>query len=226
MELILVRHGFSEGNKNVKTHHEKPDHIIPLAEEGFAEAELAGTKIEEYLQNKYDKPNSTGLMHPHHKVRMWTSPYLRTRQTADEIEPIVWKDGCRIINDRREDIALCEQQFGLFDGLSNDELKEKYPDEYSHYDKCEKFEGRFWARMPLGESRFDVALRVQQSFGTWQRDFEKHGINTVVVVSHGVTIRAIMMRWLHLPFEWFEKEPNPKNCSVRVINDGKDLGYL
>lgn len=51
-------------------------------------------------------------------------------------------------------------------------------------------------------------------------------IHTIIVVSHGVTIRAIVMRWLHLPFEWFEKEPNPKNCSVRVINCGKYLGYL
>lgn len=34
------------------------------------------------------------------------------------------------------------------------------------------------------------------------------------------------MRWLHLPFEWIEKEPNPKNCAVRLIEDGKDKGYI
>jgi hypothetical protein len=32
--------------------------------------------------------------------------------------------------------------------------------------------------------------------------------------------------WSPLLFEWFEKEPNPKNCSVRLIEDGEDKGYL
>jgi len=229
MELILVRHGYSEGNKDVKTHHLMPDHVIPLAEEGFAQAKESADKVQEYLRNKYNKTEKTSAGcddGSHHKVRLWTSPYLRTRQTAEPFACISWKDGCKIVGDHREDVALCEQQFGLFDGLSDEELQIKYPDEHLHYQKCEKFEGRFWARMPLGESRFDVALRVHQVFGTWQRDLEKNGIQTVIVVSHGVTIRAIVMRWLHLPFEWFEKEPNPKNCSIRIIDCGKDLGYL
>jgi len=34
------------------------------------------------------------------------------------------------------------------------------------------------------------------------------------------------MRWLHLPFEWIEKERNPKNCSIRLIMDGEDKGYI
>lgn len=225
MELLLVRHGFSKGNEDIKTHHSLPDHIIPLTDKGIEQAHQAANKVQKYLQDKYDFGTCIGGR-LHHEVRLWSSPYVRTRQTADAFNSIVWKDNCCIITDRREDIALCEQQFGLFDGLSDLELKDKYPNEHEHYTKCEKFGGRFWARMPLGESRFDVTLRVQQVFGTWQRDLEKHGIETVVVVSHGVTIRAILMRWLHLPFEWFEQEPNPKNCSVRVISCGEDLGYL
>lgn len=223
MEILLVRHGFSKGNEDVKTHHTLPDHVIPLTDKGFEQAKEAAGKIQKYLQEKYEAVSAAA---PHHKVRMWTSPYLRTRQTADVIQQqALWKDGSSVVMDRKEDVSLCEQQFGLFDGLSDEELKEKFPNEHAHYTKCEKFGGRFWARMPLGESRFDVSLRVHQAFGSWQRDV-KDDIKTIIVVSHGVTIRAIVMRWLHLPFEWFEKEPNPKNCSVRVINCGKDLGYL
>lgn len=226
MELILVRHGLSLANIDKSVHYTKPDHIIPLAPEGFEQAKGAADKVQKYLRDKYESSPIPHAVHPHRKIRLWNSPYLRTRQTAEPFESITWADTCPIVMDRREDVALCEQQFGLFDGLPDEELEKRYPNEYAHYNKCEKFEGKFWARMPLGESRFDVTLRVHQVFGTWQRDLERNDINTVIVVSHGVTLRAITMRWLHLPFEWFEKEPNPGNCSVRVINCGKDLGYL
>jgi len=43
----------------------------------------------------------------------------------------------------------------------------------NNYKKCEDVEGKFWARMPLGESRFDVALRVHQFFGTLHRELDK-----------------------------------------------------
>lgn len=55
---------------------------------------------------------------------------------------------------------------------------------------------------------------------------ERHNVKRIIVVSHGVTIRAIVMRWLHLPFEWFEAEKNPPNCSIRIVKDGTDKGYL
>lgn len=217
MNILLVRHGLSESNKDRTVHQELPDHAIPLAPEGRDQAEKAGYAIQKWIQ-----ANS----HCGDHIRMWVSPYLRTKQTADIIQTKSWPDGKSIITDRVENVALCEQQFGLFDGLSDEELQVQYPNEHSHYQKAEKFEGRFWARMPLGESRFDVALRVHQLFGTWLRDVEKHGIENIVVVSHGVTIRAILMRWLHLPVEWFEKEPNPPNCSVRLISKNKSLGYI
>jgi broad specificity phosphatase PhoE len=130
------------------------------------------------------------------------------------------------IIDMKEHILLCEQQFGLFDGLSNEELQTIYPREYAFYDKCEKFEGRFWARMPLGESRFDVATRVHQAFGTFRRDRDQHEIENIIVVCHGVTLRAFVMMWCHYTPEWFDKEPNPNNCTVRLIKDGRDEGYI
>lgn len=65
-----------------------------------------------------------------------------------------------------------------------------------------------------------------------------HGIRDVIIVSHGSTLRAFMMMWLHLNPEvriktsnlilkkWFEVEPNPKNASVRVIENNLDQGYI
>jgi broad specificity phosphatase PhoE len=129
--------------------------------------------------------------------------------------------------DRREHPLLCEQQFGLFDGLSNKELEVEYPREHAYYAKCEAKEGRFWARMPLGESRFDVAVRVHQAFGTFQRDSEEHRINNIIVVCHGVTLRAFRMMWCHYTPEWFEAEPNPANASIWMIDHyNVDVGCI
>lgn len=215
MNIYLVRHGKSLANIDNDVNKTTADHQIPLSVVGYSQARAAGCLIRDHLEEQHARV-------PWKHVRLWSSPYLRTRRTADAvgIELSEW------IKDRREHVLLCEQQFGLFDGLSDDELKEHYPAEHAHYDKCEKHGGRFWARMPLGESRFDVACRVHQAFGTFHRDNDKHGINTIVVVCHGVTLRAFVMMWCHLTPEWFDAEPNPKNGSVRLISNGEDMGYL
>lgn len=207
MRIYLVRHGESMGNVDKTVHRRLPDHAIPLSDRGVRQAKAAGKAFWDQWQCS--------------PFRLWTSPYTRARQTADAfLEVAKPKFG------RREHILLAEQQFGLFDGLSDEELAVQYPAEYAHYEKCASKEGRFWARMPLGESRFDVAQRVHQAFGTFHRDAERHGIQNIVVIAHGTTIRAFVMQWLHLPYEWFEREPNPRNCSIRLIDNGKDEGYI
>lgn len=215
MNIYLVRHGESMGNIDKNIHKTVADHQIGLSTSGVFQAQEAARLIRKDF-------SSLQLQAPWKHVRLWTSPYKRTRETADEIE----REVAPWLIDRREHALLCEQQFGLFDGLSDQELQERYPDEHAHYKKCEEHGGRFWARMPLGESRFDVACRVHQAFGTFHRDNDKHSINTIIVVCHGVTMRAFVMMWCHLTPEWFDAEPNPKNGAVRLIIDGKDKGYL
>jgi 2,3-bisphosphoglycerate-dependent phosphoglycerate mutase len=213
MRILLVRHGESMGNVDVDVHRTMADHAIPLSDRGRAQAVATGEWLNDYFGDE------EGLV----PLRLWQSPYKRTRETADGL--IAGIDE-RWIESRREHILLCEQQFGLFDGVPDDELPKRYPNEHEHYAKQEAFEGRFWARMPLGESRFDVATRVHQAFGTFHRDNDDHGISNIIVVCHGVTLRAFTMMWLHRTPEWFESEPNPKNCAVRLIEHGEDKGYV
>lgn len=211
--IYSVRHGESIANINPKIYHSTPDHAVPLSQLGEQQAALAGKKLCELIPQDVDTE----------KLRIWTSPYKRTRQTAQILLGQLQSRFPAQV-DIREDICLSEQQFGLFDGLTNDELKQKFPLEYHYYDLAEKHEGKFWVRMPLGESRFDVATRVKQTFGTFHRDFEKRGIDNIVVICHGVTLRAFAMQWLHLPYEWFENQPNPKNCEIFHIDAEKGEG--
>lgn len=211
MRILLVRHGESAGNVDKNVHLTVADHAIPLSERGHAQAEESA----DFVANFFDADYPKGV-----PPRLWESPYKRTVQTADPFARRV------SILDRRTHILLAEQQFGLFDGLTDEELREQYPREHAHYEKCMAFEGRFWARMPLGESRFDVSQRVHQAFGTFRRDADRHGINDIIVVAHGTTIRAFVMMWLHKSVEWFEAEPNPKNGSVRYLNGEDDYGTI
>jgi len=225
LKLILFRHGESEGNVDRRRHHELADHAIALSDAGRQQARLAGTWLGQHFL-EHNQPDT--------RTRFWVSPYTRTRQTADEVvagmqtvaEGAGDDQNAKFAFDRREHINLVEQQFGLFDGIPVEELSTRFPLESAHYNKQLEFEGRFWARMPLGESRFDVAIRVHQAFGTFHRDYERKGINLVVIVSHGVTIRAILMQWLHRSFEWFEQERSPGNACIHIVQGQTDLGCV
>ncbi len=214
MRILLVRHGESLGNVDPLIHATTADHAVPLSDRGKEQAREAGARIAKYLEEQ------EGVERPH--VRLWVSPYHRTRQTADGVMETAkgW------ITDRVEHILLCEQQFGLFDGVPEEELAERFPREFGYFDMQCRFGGKFWARMPQGESRFDVAKRIHQAFGTFHRDAIEHGVQNIVVICHGVTLRAFVMMWCHLSPEWFEAETNPNNCAIRVIDSGVDQGYV
>ena len=214
MRILLVRHGESLGNVDPTVHATTADHAVPLSERGHDQARQAGRLLADYLD-----AHITGTR-PH--VRLWASPYKRTRQTAD----CVVEHARGWVTDRVEHILLCEQQFGLFDGVAEADLPDRFPREHAYYDMLTRFGGKFWARMPQGESRFDVAKRIHQAFGTFHRDAAEHGIRDIIVICHGVTLRAFVMMWCHLAPEWFEAEKNPNNCAVRLIDGGADHGYL
>lgn len=221
--IFLVRHGESEANVNRTLGQTKPDHAIELTDRGSAQARAAG----QFLHRTYSDMHRETIPHCRPRVRMWASPYLRTRQTADYVQRSMKPAELPLLKfDQKEHINLVEQQFGLFDGIPDADLPIRYPAEHAHYKLAEDHQGRFWARMPCGESRFDVAMRVHQFFDTLQRDVRDNSIYDLIVVAHGVTIRAIMMQAFNLPYEWFENEPNPGNGSIRHIHRGEDMGYI
>ena len=199
MKIFLIRHG--ESIQNTKENYEigLPDYKVYLTDKGKEEAKLAGLFLKSYIDsNNIDLSNSV----------MWVSPYTRTRQTAS------------IINDElgiqrvKEDITLIEQRYGLFSDKEISKLRELYPEQFAFYDNYYQNDGKFYAKLPQGESPFDVALRTKQFIDTIYRDKE----DVLFVVSHGTTIRTIVMNFFHYSPEWFNKELNPGNCSIRLID--------
>ena len=211
MHIFLIRHG--ESLANIGENYEKrlPDHLVALSDRGKEQAYSQGVWLSGYCrENGIDL---TG-------ARIWRSPYLRTRQTSEEFNKSLG------ITDIREDITLIEQQFGLFDSLPESEWGARGEMEYDEFLRQVQNQGKFYARLPLGESPFDVAIRIHQFIDSIRRDFALHGTDTLFVFTHGTTLRTFLLRWFHYSPEWYQKEKNPRNCWIREIIDDRDLGYI
>jgi len=217
INILLVRHGVSQANLDRSLYMRFPDTKVPLAEEGHEQARAAGEAIAAWLKSRPD-PGGT---------RIYCSPYQRTRETSARIEAVLSEQA--IAFDRIEEIALREISFGLFDGITDEELPKLFPREAAHYQKHVDFEGEFYAPMPLGESRVQVADRVKGVFGTIIRDNREREdgsrIKNFIIVSHGVSVRAFIMQWLHLTPEWFQSQSNPANASVAMISSDGTSPY-
>ena len=207
MKLFLIRHGESTLNIGDNYLARIADHMIPMTDNGAVQADIAGKWLSNYcLQNDISLNNA----------RIWQSPYLRTRQTSEIFNKHLSIDSVY------EDIALVEQQYGLFCSIPKEEWAVKYPVEYAECRRQWDNDGHFYLRLPHGESPFDVALRVHQFMGTIKRD----DANPLFVFTHGVTIKSFLLRWFHYTPEWYANEETPDNCWIRLIDNEKDEGYI
>ncbi len=211
MHIFLIRHGESRANTGENYEKRLPDHLVLLTENGVRQAYEQGQWLAGYCREK-----GIDLS----RARIWRSPYARTRQTSEEFNKSLG------ITDIKEDITLTEQQFGLFDSLPETEWAIRFEVEYDEYLRQVQGKGKFYARLPMGESPYDVAIRIHQFMGTIYRDYERHGVDTLFVFTHGTTLRTFLMRWFHYSPEWYQAERNPKNCWIREIIDDQDLGYI
>jgi len=215
IRIFLIRHAESEGNVDPKAYEKYQDHALPLTARGTKMSESAGAMLSGYL-NKLSREGSLDLNND--SVGIFVSPYTRTRATlqglldgglADFVtEEMIW-----------ESQYLTEMDWGLFegDGWQMEEVREM--PEYER-NRCKRAKnGKFYARCPNGESVKDVVMRVDLFTRRLLRRYltSSYRLNTFVIVSHGITIRAFIMRWFHMGPQWYEKSTNHPNCSVYEI---------
>lgn len=224
MRIILIRHGESQANVDQSLHQTLPDHEISLSSRGQIQAEVAAEQIYKFYVDKYGEGHTEHMSrYKSHKVMLWNSPYRRTRDTAKIIkEHLPFKKSLVC----REDILLCEQQFGLFDGLTDEEIQNKFPEEFKIWNKCREYNGKFWARYPMGESPFDAAVRIHHAFGGIHRVKKNENISDHIVVCHGTVVKLFIMMWFRYSPEWFNEQPTIGNCGLYLIEDKKDAGII
>lgn len=166
--IILVRHGrtiLTESHRISGRGGQDPQ----LSEAGIQDAQAVADELSKVGQSgAYAK-----VLKPTVVV---SSPIARTRETAAIIAA---KLGIKVeINDDIAEIA-----FGDWDGHTNQEVAENWPDQY------EQWRGDVKIAPPGGESLEEFDVRVQNGLADI---LEKHEGQTVVVVSHVMPIRGFL----------------------------------
>lgn len=163
--LVLVRHGESEWNrKNLFTGWKNPD----LTDKGVIEACWAGRVLRDQGL-KFDIAFTSELKRAQHTLEI-----ILDESRQPDVETI-------------RDFALNERSYGDLSGLNKDEARERWGEE----------QVKIWRRSfdiapPGGESLKDTAGRVLPYWETkiWPR---MQAGETVIVVAHGNSLRALIM---------------------------------
>jgi broad specificity phosphatase PhoE len=146
-ELILVRHGESTANVAREQAEatgaeviavEARDADVGLSELGAQQAQQLGLFLR--------------AAHAGMPTAVWTSPYVRARQTAEWIIA-----AAELPLHPRLDERLRDKELGILDTLTSHGIKVRYPLEAQR----RRWLGKFYYRAPGGESWADLALRLR-----------------------------------------------------------------
>ncbi|MCB1191646.1 MAG: histidine phosphatase family protein [Leptospiraceae bacterium] len=138
---------------------------------------------------------------------IYCSPYKRTQETLDEVLKAshLSRTELRIYEDPR----LREVDFGYGDIEAQQEQR--------------KVHGWFYYRYEGGESPADCYDRTSVFLESMMRQVTRRNQDTVLIITHGITIRCFVMRFLHLTVKQFNKIKNPDNCDVITIASNCDI---
>ncbi|GMH66991.1 hypothetical protein TL16_g04563, partial [Triparma laevis f. inornata] len=193
--IIIARHGESKGNISSSAYVTTPDWLIPLSATGFAQSRQLGSRLKNLISDE--------------QCYFYTSPYLRTKQTLATVLKTLPSQQILGI---REEPRLTEQQFGNFQNVQSINSAKNERIKY----------GRFYYRFPEGESGLDVYNRCSSFVNTLYRDFEDSDVireadSNVLVMTHGLTMRLLIMRFFHYNVADFERSENSRNCGIVVL---------
>jgi broad specificity phosphatase PhoE len=191
-QLVLVRHGETLGNSSVR-YHGRTD--VALSELGREQIRAAARWLREYR----------GL---HNFAPVFTSTLARAVESA---RIIAGPDAALI-----ELADFAEVDFGIFEGLTADEIRERHPDEFALW-RRDRLAPHY--AYPGGESRHAFTARVERGIELmlarldreWHSDAQlinRH--NAALVVGHRGVIRAIIRRLTGI-------EPHIELASIHML---------
>ena len=211
--LVIIRHALSRANQDPTEYARTPDHDIPLVS---PLDDAAGLRAGDLLA-------SLGI--PAAELVSWSSPHLRCRQTEQLVLQRAFRgqgEGASAVV-RRESFLLRERDYGHWNGLTDADVKVRYPELHAQWTAPGDPIGRFLFRYPGGESRADVAARV----ATFQERLRRDRCPHHVLFVHGIVFRLLRMVWFDRSPTWVDAEPHPENAAMvrfSLADDGQ--GWL
>lgn len=217
-ELVLVRHGESEGNLADARARAARAEVLDLT---ARDADVLLSPLGRRQAGAVGRWFSAGGQAPGVPQVVLCSPYARALSTARELVAAARAEGLNL-PDPRTDERLRERDLGWWDGLTGAGVRARFPEEAAKRERL----GKFYYRPPGGESWCDVALRVRSFLRDVRAD---HAGTRVLVVSH----QAVIMNF-RLVVEDLDEEAilhldataPLANCSVtsyRGDGDGLDV---
>ncbi len=199
-KIYLIRHGETEGaeTKRYKGHLD-----VPLSENGIEQMKRVASFIvgaDPCVCPESDKSLNKGQpqrVAPTNNMltAIYSSDLSRAVKSAEIIagpyglKPVIIPE-------------LRERNFGIWEGMSFDEIKEKHPDEF-----------KAWASNPLehspmgGESTIEVRDRTVRALGKILNQSTEHRTQstdrnkTIAIVAHGGINRIMLCEFLGIPLE-------------------------
>jgi len=211
--LWVVRHGESAGNvardaaeaqghERLDLSHRDVD--VPLSELGERQARALGRWMAD--QPEDERPTV-----------LWTSPYVRARQTAEIALEAAAVDLPQVVDER-----LREREFGVLDGLTRRGITAQYPEESARRAAI----GKFYHRPPGGESWTDVLQRLRAVLDDIRRDADGE---RVLLVAHQVVVlltRYVLEGMDEEQVLALDAEAEVLNCAVTSYRHDAGAGRL
>jgi alpha-ribazole phosphatase len=185
--LYLIRHGATVGNEEKRY---KGSIDVPMSDDGVGQIKRSAEFIQTTLRGSslsavYASPLSRALK----SAEILAGPFGLT--------PVIIPD-------------LRERHFGIWEGMTFNEIREKYPDEFAA-----------WAKNPLkhnprgGESTLEVRDRA---IGALELILMHHGgDDKIAIAAHGGVNRIILCHVMNVPLDQiFRIEQD--NAAVNIIN--------
>lgn len=180
--LILVRHGQTSHNVQRRIQGQID---IPMNALGLEQAEAVGRAL----------AGCSSI------VAVYSSPLTRARDTARRI---AGHHGLEVSTDDR----LMERGFGEWEGLTREDLVEKWPEEFEIWRKGLDVENvGIEPRMAVG-ARFDAACREFNA---------RHPEGDVVIVAHGAAITHGIVTMMGLRTDEFRAIAGMDNCHRAIL---------
>lgn len=202
-KIILVRHGESEGNVDKAVYMAKGDSMLELTPRGLQQAEEAGRRLKEIVGSD--------------EIFVVASPFERVQQTLLGL----YRGGFPEQQVGRVHVSaqMREQEFGNFQAVGVGEKAKAQAERV----------GRFYYRRDNGESSADVYDRVSAFWDELLRDIlpgqERH-FGTCLMVTHGLTMRLLLMKIFQWSVETFETVFNGDNCEhITLVKDMERQTY-